>query len=55
MPEMSIFPQIEIPNYSNSQDENVQQIQEIQTGGEFQGFVSEKVRRVIVRGQIDGE
>lgn len=55
MPEMSIFPQIEIPNYSETQDESLQKAHDIQTGGELQDFVSEKVRRVYVRGQIDGE
>lgn len=49
-----LLPQPNIPNYTESQDQNLQKEQKNSTGGELLEIAIDKVRRITIKGQIDG-
>jgi len=49
-----LLPQPAIPDYSKPQENIPQEEQKNSTGGELQEIIVDKVRRIIIRGQIDG-
>ena len=50
-----LYPDPEIPDYLEPQEQTEKEVQINSTGGELQEIVTQKVRRITIKGQIDGE